>query len=460
MLTKERGLAEIAELDARVAGAVVRPGDAGWDAARRAWNLAVDQRPEAVVFPADAADVVAVVELARAAGLGVAAQGTGHGAAARGSVEGTILLNMACLKGVEIDPVARTARVEAGVVWGDVSAAAAEHGLAGLAGSARDVGVVGYTLGGGLGWLARRHGLAANSVRAIEVVTADGEERRVDAGTDTELFWALRGGGGSFAVVTALELDLFPVSELYAGVIWWPFDRAEEVLARYLDWAETVPDELTSLVRVLHLPPLPFLPEEIRGKSFAVVEGAFLGSQAEGARLLRPLRELGGAAMDTFAMIPPTALGDLHQDPPEPVPGVGNGMVLGALPPEAVPALVGAAGPGTPVLSVELRHLGGALAASKPGHGALAAIDGRFAMYAVGIAPSPAAAAAVEMQLDRITWVLEPWATGSAFLNFSERPGAARATFAADTYGRLARVRAEYDPDGLIRANHPIEPAS
>jgi FAD/FMN-containing dehydrogenase len=203
-------------------GEVVTPGDAAWDEARRAWNLTVDQQPTAVAIPESVADVRQIVDFAREEGLRVAPQGTGHGAAALGSLEETILVKLHRLRGVEIDPERRSARVEAGVIWVEVVEAAAEHGLAALSGSSPDVGVVGYTLGGGLSWLARKHGIGANHVTAAELVTADGTLRRVDREHEPDLFWAIRGGGGDFGIVTALEFDLFALTDVYAGVLWFP----------------------------------------------------------------------------------------------------------------------------------------------------------------------------------------------------------------------------------------------
>ena len=200
---------------------ILLPGDPAWDAARQAWSLSVDQQPAAVTLPTSPQDVVDVVRFARWHGLRVAAQSTGHNAAPLGSLADTILIKTERMRRVSIDPVARIARVEAGVVWLEVVEAAARHGLAALAGSSPDVGVVGYTIGGGMSWLGRAYGLSANNVEAIEVVTADGRLVRADACTETDLFWALR-GGGSFGVVTAIELRLFPVTEVYAGLLATP----------------------------------------------------------------------------------------------------------------------------------------------------------------------------------------------------------------------------------------------
>src|SRR5215831_9755835 len=263
------------------------PGDRGWDDARRAWNLAVDQHPAAVAIPRTAHDVVAAVGFARENGLRVAAQGTGHHAAPLGPLDGTVLIKTHAMRGISIDPVGRTARVEAGARWQEVADAAAGHGLAGLAGFAPDLGVVGHVLGGGLSWLGRCYGLAANNVEAFELVTADGELIRADAVSEPDLFWALRGGGGSFGVVTAIELRLFPVTEVYAGQLWWPADAAPEVLKAWRELTEgDLPEEFTSAARLANFPQVPAIPEHLRGRSFIIVFTSHLGSPAQADALL------------------------------------------------------------------------------------------------------------------------------------------------------------------------------
>jgi hypothetical protein len=446
------------DLDTQLGDRVVGPQDPGWDEARRAWNLSVDQRPVAVVRPESAQDVVAAVEVARERGLRVAPQGTGHGAPARASLEGSVLLDTSQMNSVEIDPVERRARLQAGAQWQHVVGPAAEHGLAGLSGSAPDVCVTGYVLGGGVSWMVRRFGLAANSLRAAEVVTADGRQVRADAENEPDLFWALRGGGGSFGVVTALELQLFPVSELYGGVLFWPQERAAEVLKAWGEWSAGVPDEMTSLGRLLNVPPLEEIPEPVRGRSFVVVEAAWLGDEASAAELLTPLRELR-PEMDTFAMIPPPGLAGLHMDPPEPVPGAGDGMSLADFPGEAVDALVGVVGPGTdsPLVSIEVRHLGGAAARRNSDHGALAAVDAGYSLYAVGMAADAGMKQAVEQRLDQVQSALAPWDVGR-ILNFADRPVDPGRLFTEEVYLRLREIKSRYDPDDVIQANHEIPP--
>jgi FAD/FMN-containing dehydrogenase len=440
-------------LRAQVSGDVALPGDVDWDDAREAWNLAVDQRPAAVVVVASVDDVRTTVDFARAHGLRIAAQGTGHGACSLRELDDTILVKTSRLRGVEIDRTTRRARVEAGAVWADVVAPAADQGFVVLHGSSPDVGVMGYTLGGGIGWLARSRGLAANRVTALEIVTADGRSVWADHETEPDLFWAVRGGGGSFGVVTAIEIELFETPELYAGAMFWPVERAAEVLRAWRTWTDLVPNEVMSVGRVMHFCELPEVPEPMRGGRFAIVEAVFTGTEREGAELLAPLRALE-PAVDTFAAVGPMALTELHMDPVDPVPAAGDGMLLDALPLDAIDAAVATAVP--PLLSLEIRHLGGALAEPSARHGAVGAIDASFAVFAVGVTPTPEAHEAVVGAVDHAKRALAPWESERAYFNFSERPVDAGRLFPSETLLRLRGVRASYDPTGLFVSNHPI----
>ena len=436
---------------------IVLPHDPSWNQARLAWNLAADQQPAAVALPESADDVVAVVRWARERGLRIAPQGTGHNALPLGSLAHTVLLKTERMRGVEIDAAARRARVDAGVLWAEVTDAAAEHGLAALAGSSPDVGVVGYSLGGGISWLARKHGLAANNITAVELVNADGELVRADAEQNADLFWALRGGGGSFGVVTALEFALLPLTDVYAGVLFFPLERGAEILRAWRRWVEVVPDEITSVGRFLQFPPIPDIPEPLRGGSFVVVEATSLLGQDATDELLRPLRDLG-PAIDTFKTMPVRELKHLHMDPEHPVPGFGDGMLLSDFDDRAIDALVrvAGAGSGSPLLSVEIRHLDGALARKAPGAGALATIGGKFAMFAVGMAITPEMGAAVRAHVEIVQAVLGPWDSGRAYLNFAEKRQRGERLFGDKTYSRLQAVKAAVDPDDVFRSNHPV----
>jgi hypothetical protein len=441
-------------------GTFLTPEDEGFDAARQAWNLAVDQRPAAIAYANDANEVAAAVRLASERGLRVAPQGTGHGAAPLGDLGDTVLLKTMRMTGLEIDPAARRARAEAGVLCGDVAVAAGEHGLVALHGSSPDVGVLGYTLGGGLGWLARRHGLACNRVLAAEVVTADGEIRRVSPDDEPDLFWALRGGGGAFAAVTAIEFELLPLSAAYAGWLVWEADAAGEVVHAFREWAPGAPPEITTSLRLLHLPPFPEVPEPLRDRPVVAIDGAYLGSEADGAELLEPLRKAAPLVMDTFETIPAPALVRLHGDPEQPVPVMGDGFQVPELTPQAADAFVEAGGPGSgsPLLFLELRQLGGALAEAPEDAGVLGALADHYALFGVGIVMGEGMAEAIGAHIERVREAMAPW-RGGTYLNFSEMPGDAADAFDGGTYARLRDVKARYDASDLFRSNHPVEPA-
>jgi hypothetical protein len=451
---------ELDSLRSRIAGDIVAADDDGFDAARQAFNLALDQRPAVVALPESDLDVVEIVCFARSAGLRIAPQGTGHGASSLEDLGDAVLLKTSRMRGVEIDPETRSARTQAGAQWQHVTVPAAEHGLAALAGSAPNVGVVGYTLGGGIGWLARRYGLSANSVVAAEIVLPDGTLVRADATSEPDLFWAVSGGGGGMGVLTAIEVALYPVRELCAGVLFFPIARSAEVLHAWREWTDGAPDEVTSIGRIVQLPPIPAVPEDLRGNSFVVVEAAYLGEEREGANLIRPLRELG-PAMDTFAMIPPSQLGSLHMDPPEPVPGRVDGMLLADAPSAAIDAVVGVAGPdsGSPLLSVELRHLGGALERAGGG-GPQAVLAGNCAVSAVGIAATPEMMEAVGAHVRRVKEALRPWRAEYDFFNFLDTPADGDAVLPPDSYSRLRQIKAQYDPGESIISAHPTRPAA
>jgi FAD/FMN-containing dehydrogenase len=441
-----------------IAGDVFVPGEDGYDHARQAWNLFVDQRPAAVVFAESAADVARTVKFARARALRIAPQGTGHGSPSLEPLEDAILLKTARMRGVEIDPAARTARVEAGAQWQDVAVPAGEHGLAALAGTSPDVGVTGYTLGGGIGWLARRHGLAANSVTGAEIVTPEGHRVRADADHEPDLFWAVRGGGGSVGVVTALEMTLYPVRQLYAGALFFPVERSAQVLRAWREWTGTVPDEVTSVGRILRLPPVPEVPELLRGRAFALVEAACLGDA--GAALIQPLRQLG-PELDTFSAIPAAALAQLHMDPAQPVPFQGDGAFLLDVPAAAIDAVVALTGPDadTSLATTEIRHLGGALARPAPGGGAQPDIDAGYVMFTGGFAPTPEAGDTVRAQAQAVKDALAPWHAPYDYYNFAETPAGADAVLPPASYRRLAKIKAAYDPDQAIISAHPVWPA-
>jgi hypothetical protein len=385
----------------------------------------------------------------RSHGLRIAPQGTGHGAAPLEPLDSALLLRTSRLRGVRIDAETRTARADAGALWQDIAVPASAHGLAGLAGTSLRVGVAGYTLGGGLGWLDRTYGLAANSVTAAEMVTPDGQLVRADAEHEPDLFWAIRGGGGSVGVVTALEL--------YAGVLFFPLQRAAEVLDSWREWTASVPDAVTSLGRILRVPPLPAVPEPLRGRDFALVEAAYLGDEETGEELIAPLRKLG-PEIDTFATIPAPALSQLHMDPDDPVPAVGDGVLLTDFPAVATDALMGLAGPAadTSLISIEVRHLDGALRRPAARGGALPSIDASYLLFATGNAGEPESAGTIGDQVQAVKRALGPWHASYSFYNATDSPTSVRALLPPGSYQRLQQIKNRYDPDDAIISAHPV----
>jgi FAD/FMN-containing dehydrogenase len=439
-----------------IRGRIATANESDWDEARMAWNMAADQRPVAVAFVESADDVSSVVGFARRNGLRVAAQGTGHGAVALGSLDDVILVKTERMRSIELED--GQARVEAGALVADLGEAAARTGRSFLPGTSPNVGVVGYTLGGGLSWLGRKYGWACNRVTAIEAVTADGEARTVDQATDPDLFWALRGGGGGYAVVTALHLELVPVAEVYAGALLFPPELAEEGVRAYRDWTSDAREETGSMLRMLNLPPLPDIPEPVRGKKWLAISAAHIGSREQGEEAIGPLREIGEPALDTFELVPATALTRIAMDPEPPVPALGHHRLLAELPDDAISTFVEVAGPesGAPLLLAELRHLGGALRRQAPNGGALEKLDEEFVMQGVGMLMDPALRDPINGALDKLADAMNPWAAERGLFNYAERPCDVDALLPAETCKRLAQVKRNWDPDDLILANHAV----
>jgi hypothetical protein len=447
-------VADFSELSIR--GRIATTSDSDWDEARQAWNLAADQQPEAVALVESADDVSKVMGFAAQNGLRVTAQGTGHGAVALGSLDDTILIKTERMNDVVIE--GERARVEAGAYAEHVAEVAIKERMCSMPGTSPNVGIAGYTLGGGLSWLGRKYGWACNRVAAIELVTADGEARTVDGASDPDLFWALRGGGGGYAIVTALHLELVPVADAYAGSILFPPELTRDGLHAYRDWCAQAPEETGSLVRMLNLPPIPDIPEEIRGKKWLAVTVSSIGSEDEGRERVAPLLEIGEPVMSTMTQMPATGLTRIAMDPEPPVPGLGHHRVMKELPDKAIDAFYEAAGPesGSPLLLAEFRHLGGALSRSHENGGALDKLEGEFTMLGIGMLMDPAMKDPIEGQLDRLSDALDPWAAEGGYYNYAERACDVDAILPAATCERLAHVKRSWDPDNLIRANHSV----
>lgn len=453
----QTGVSEaLAQLAATLPGQVLTPGDPGWEQASAAWVLSVDQRPAAVVTVADDEDVVAVVRCAARHGLTVAAQPVGHGATT--ALDHTIVIRTRALSGIEIDAERRVARVGAGVKWGELLAATEPHGLTALAGSSPDPSVVGFTLGGGLSWFGRAHGLAAHGVVAVEMVDPRGDAHRVTAVSDPDLFWALRGGGGDFGIVTAIEVELHPVPHLYGGRMLWPLEMAFPVLSAFAALTRSAPDELTLWAHLFRFPPMPEVPEPLRGRAFVSVDVTYLGSATDAEALLAPLRQIPAQVSDSLGTVPLSELGGIAAEPVDPMPTMELSGLLRGFDLKAIERLLSVAGAAvdSPLSVVQIRHLGGALARATEEDGPAGAVTEPYQLFCLGVPMSPELAGAVAGSFESVTDALAGHLTGRTFFNFlgdSDDPGRA---FSVEALARLREVKRRVDPHGTVRSNRPV----
>jgi len=455
--------AAAAQLQMDIEGQVILPGEPAYDEARLAWNRKVTQYPAVIIVAQSAQDVQTAVSFARQHNLGVAVQATGHGNI-RPADDGLLILTRE-MNDVQIDPVAHTARLGAGVQWGAVLAAAQQHGLAPLLGSSPTVGAVGYTLGGGLGWLGRKYGLSTDNVVAFEVVTPDGRLLTVSATENKDLFWGMRGGGGSLAIVTSMTIRLFPVTQVYAGNLFYPAAMAPEVFRHYRAWIANAPDELTTSVLIMNFPPLPEMPDFLRGQSFVMVRGCYCGPVAEGEALLRHWRDWQAPVIDDFKEMPFSAAATISNDPVDPMPSFNSGAWLRELSDEAIDALIrfalGSSGP-SPFIFTEVRHAGGAIRRVAAETAVFGNRDAELVLSVVGIAPTPEAQQYLAAYMRDLQEALRPSLTGGVYMNFLEGVESQqriRDGLAPGGYEWLSRLKTQVDPDNLLRYSFNVTPA-
>nr|WP_209310789.1 FAD-binding protein [Streptomyces spiramenti] len=433
-----------------------QPGTPEYAEATAVFNLAAEVRPRAAVVARSVAEVRSAVRLAARSGRGLRTLGTGHAAGAVRPFDESLLLRTRLPGGVRVDADRRAAWVPAGTCWADVVAAAAPHGLAAVHGSSGGVGVVGYLLGGGVSFYGRRRGLAVNSLRAAELVVADGSVVTVTEADDPELLWALRGGGGGFGVVTAVEIDLFPAAEVFTGGCYWPGGAAAELLDGWSSWTGGAPRAATTSFRVMNLPELPGVPPVLAGRTVVCVDGAVAADDPAEARdaadgLLGPLRSLGEPLLDTWRGTGPEGVLLAHLDPPAPVPFVGDHLLLRDLAEGGVAAFLGVVGAdsGSPLAVATLRQLGGAFAESGP-PAALGRLDGQFAYMGSGPPVGPVTVSDLRAHGRAVRAALAGRDTGRTVPSLVESHDGPQRHLDGPTARAVRRVRERVDPEGLF----------
>ncbi|HWU11093.1 MAG TPA: FAD-dependent oxidoreductase [Streptomyces sp.] len=426
--------------------------------ATEAFNLAAVPRPAAAVTVGSPGEVRAALRTAASSGWAVRMHTTGHGAATAAPMDEALLIRTRMRGPVSIDPDRRTARIPAGATWGEVARAAAPHALFAPHGSSPLVGAVGYLLRGGLSVYGRVTGVAANSVRAVELVTADGTSVRADAETDPDLLWALRGGGGGFGVVTAVEIGLFTAGITLSGAAYWPARHAEALLNTWLTWQKDAPRQATTSFRMMRLPPQPELPEPLRGAEVVCVDGTVLAPPGAPGRtpeimrdLLEPLRAVAPPLVDGWGAEGTLAALHAHLDPPAPLPVLGDHMLVHAV---GAPALAAAAGPdsGCALTNVELRQLGGALAERDRSGGVVDHFPAGLAYQGSGVPFGTAGPEQITHDLAAVRTALAPWDCGRTVPSLVERPETRR-DFDAGLLPAVTAVRDRIDPDGVFRGD-------
>jgi FAD/FMN-containing dehydrogenase len=454
----------VKELNGRFSGEVIPPDDRGYDEARRVWNAMIDKRPALIARPRDAADVAGAVDFAREQGLSVAVRCGGHSVAGKGVCDDGLLIDLSLMKGVHVDPKRRTARANAGVLWGEYDKETQAFGLATPGGRVTTTGIGGFTLGGGYGWLSPRYGLACDNLVSAEVVTADGRLLTASDAENEELLWGLRGGGGNFGVVTSYEFRLHPVGPtIVGGMLIHPLEQASEVLGAYRDYADDGPDELATAFAFFPAPPEPFIPEQLHGRTVLGIIACHCGELKEGERVVRPLKELGPPAVDLVGPLPYTDLQALL-DPTAP-PGwrwYNTGEHLSGLTDRAIDVLTGHAPQGLAPLTqiIVFRH-GGVVSRLGDDETAFSNREPAYLLHPLAAWMEP------EDDERHIAWLrelvrdMEQFKTGGVYLNFSPE-GEERLLdgYGREKYDRLAALKQRYDPANVFRFNHNIRPAA
>ena len=462
--TQAAATTDLERLRDSIRGPVIDPDDEGYDTARAIWNGAIDRRPAFIARCTGVADVVAAVRFARERDLLVAVRSGGHGVAGHGLCDGGLVIDLSPMKGIRVDPALRTGRAEAGVLWGELDRETQLHGLATVGGIVTHTGIAGLTLGGGIGWLMRKHGATVDNLLSVDLVTAEGELLTASGDENPELFWGIRGGGGNFGVVTSFEYRLHPVGPLVlAGPIFHPLEDAREVLAFYREFIAEAPDELTTIFDLSVAPSLPFLPEELHGKALVMVGACYAGAPEDGIELVRPLKEFGNPIVDLLEPKPYTALQSMF-DPfvPHGWNRYWKSVELPPLTDDAIDTLVEHVSALTsPKSYCIVFQLGGALACVGEDETAFGQRDAahNVNINAVWTEDDPEGDRHVAWARDFFS-AMQPHARGRVYVNFLGDEGAERVrqAYGDRQYERLVELKRAYDPTNFFRLNQNIEP--
>jgi FAD/FMN-containing dehydrogenase len=456
------GEASLQELEESLRGELIRPADAAYDEARAIWNGAIDKRPAAIVRCEGVADVRHAVEFARSQDLLVAVRGGKHSLPGFSTCDGGIVIDLSGMKGMRVDPAARTAEAQAGLTWSEFDHETQAFGLATTGGLISTTGIAGFTLGGGIGWLMRAHGLTCDNLISADLVTADGELVHASASENPELFWGLRGGGGNFGVVTSFEYRLHQVGPvLMAGPVFYRGERAAEMLRFFREFTQDLPNEATALLNLATAPPAPFLPEEIHGKPVCVLVGVYSGPVAEGERVLAPMRELGDPVADLMGPIPYVAMQSLL-DGLYPAGGSNyfKAGYMEEISDQAIDAVVNHYGEVTsPMSEIHVHHFGGAVRDVAEADSAFGNRSAEFVLNVLGRTPDASGFDTAVEWARGCYDAVEPYTAGGVYTNFmSQGDNRVTEAYGQEKYDRLQALKDRYDPTNLFRLNQNIKP--
>jgi FAD/FMN-containing dehydrogenase len=456
------GEATVRELGDALRGGLVLPGEGAYDEARKVWNGMIDRRPAMIAQCTGTSDVIAAVGFARSEGLTVAVRGGGHNVAGNATCDGGLVIDLSPMNGVRVDPETRTVRAQAGLTWGELDSETQAFGLATTGGLVTSTGIAGFTLGGGIGWLMRKHGLACDNLISADLVSADGQTLRASENENPELLWGLRGGGGNFGVVTEFEFRLHPVSQVFGGLVAWPAQAGRDVLRFWRELVKGTPDELCTMAAFLYAPPEPFVPPEVVGAPIFGIACLHLDPEGRAEDDLQPLRDLS-PAVDVLGPMPYQAVqGMFDAGAPRGSRNYWRSGYVDELTDEAIEAIVAHAdGVPAPLGQLHVHQLGGQMSRVPGGSTAFGNRDAGFLVNYVGLWQDPA------QDEDNTNWVraasaaIEPYGTGARYVNFLADEGEAgvRSAYEAETFTRLQSLKSRYDPTNFFHLNQNIKPA-